>query len=121
MREGLNITSIKLIFCCSDLCSLNQPKISISVIDNVTECKLVTIMWFVASLVIVRVTHYYGKFQISFVLPKQRMLRLSKLPVGIPGSTGFSTIPHGHSFKSPYSLNDPGGGRDIWNLLHWSF
>ena len=31
---------------------------------------------------------------------------MGRLPVGVaeaPGSTGFSTIPCGHSFKGPYS------------------
>ena len=41
----------------------------------------------------------------------QRRFRLGRLPVGVPGmpgSTRFSTIPCGHSFKRHYRLSDQG-------------
>jgi len=51
----------------------------------------------------------------------QICFRFGRLPVRVSGSTGFDSIQHDSSFKGPYSLSDPGGRRNIWDLLHKSF
>jgi len=51
----------------------------------------------------------------------QICFRFGRLPVGVPASNGFYSIQRDGSFKRPYSLSDPGGWRNIWDLLHKSF